>query len=167
MSSPNPVPIRDQVLALLDGGNAHLSLDGAVADFPAGSMNENPPNVPYTPWHLLEHIRRTQRDILDFMRDPDYRELSWPHDYWPAPDATATDADWQATLDGIRADLAAIRSIVADPATDLDGLVLNAGGDPKYTVMRQALLVADHNAYHLGEFAILRHVMGTWPSDHR
>lgn len=166
-STPTPVTTRNQVLALLDGGNAHMSLEEAVARFPASAMNAFPSNVPYTPWHLLEHIRLTQRDILDFMRDPDYRELAWPDDYWPARDATATEADWRATLDGIRDDLAAIRAIVSDPATGLDDPVLNAGGDPNYTVLRQALLVADHNAYHLGEFAILRQVMGTWPPDHR
>ncbi|MGB3327794.1 MAG: DinB family protein [Thermomicrobiales bacterium] len=167
MSGSTPIATRAQVLALLDGGNAYAPFDPTVADFPADAMNALPPNVPYTPWHLLEHLRRTQRDILDFMRDPAYRELDWPRDYWPAQDATATEADWQQTLDGFRADLAAIRGIVADPQTDLDSLVLNAGDDPKYTVMRQALLVADHNAYHLGEFAILRQVMGTWPPDHR
>lgn len=167
MSDSTHLTTRDQVLALLDGGNAHMSLDAAVGRFPASAMNAFPPNVPYTPWHLLEHIRRTQRDILDFMRDPDYRELAWPDDYWPATDATATETDWRVTLDGIRDDLAAIRAIVSDPATGLDDAVLNAGGDPKYTVLRQALLVADHNAYHLGEFAILRQVMGTWPPDHR
>ena len=167
MSGSTPIATRAQVLALLDGGNAYAPFDQTVADFPVGAMNTPPPNVPYTPWHLLEHLRRTQRDILDFMRDPAYRELAWPQDYWPARDATATEADWQQTLDGFRADLAAIRGIVADPQTDLDSLILNAGDDPKYTVMRQALLVADHNAYHLGEFAILRQVMGTWPPDHR
>ncbi|MGC4107897.1 MAG: DinB family protein [Thermomicrobiales bacterium] len=167
MSASSPTVTRDQVLTLLDGGNAHMSLDEAIADFPLDAMNAYPPNVSTTPWHILEHIRMAQRDILDFMRDPAYQELEWPRDYWPAPDASATEADWEATVVGIRADLAAIRAIVADPATDLDGLVVNAGDDPKYTVMRQALLVADHNAYHLGEFAILRQVMGTWPPDHR
>lgn len=158
---------RAQVLALLDGGNAYAPFDYAVADFPADAMNTPPPNVPYTPWHLLEHIRITQRDILDFMQDSAYRELEWPRDYWPARDTNATEADWQATIDAIRADLAAVRAIVASPETDLDALVLNAGGDPKYTVLRQALLVADHNAFHLGEFSILRQVMGTWPPDHQ
>ena len=166
MSASTPIATREQVLALLDGGNAHMSLDEAVADFPDSAMNAYPPNVPYTPWHLLEHLRLTQQDILDFMRDPDYREQTWPDDYWPARDATATEADWQATVQGIHHDLAAIRAIVADPATGLDDPVVNAGDDPKYTVLRQALLVADHNAYHLGEFAILRQAMGTWPPDH-
>ncbi|MGN6030615.1 MAG: DinB family protein [Thermomicrobiales bacterium] len=166
MPASTPIATREQVLALLDGGNAHMSLDEAVADFPSSAMSASPPNVPYTPWHLLEHIRLAQRDILDFMRDPDYQEQTWPDDYWPAADATATEADWQVTVDGIHDDLAAVRAIVADPATGLDDPVVNAGGDPKYTVLRQALLVADHNAYHLGEFAILRQVMGTWPPDH-
>jgi len=164
---PTTEATRAQVLALLDGGNAYAPFDQTVADFPADAMNVLPPNVSYTPWHLLEHIRITQRDILDFMQDPTYRELEWPRDYWPSQDATATEADWQATLDGFRADLAAVRAIVANPATDLDTLVLNAGDDPKYTVLRQALLIADHNAFHLGEFGILRQVMGTWPPEHQ
>lgn len=167
MPASIPIATREQVLAVFDGGNAHMSLDNAVADFPADAMNAYPPNVPYTPWHVLEHIRRTQRDILDFMQDPEYKELAWPQDYWPAPDATATEADWQGTLDGIRADAATIRAMAANPDMNLDSLIVNANGDPKYTVLRQVLLVADHNAYHLGEFAILRQVMGTWPPDHQ
>lgn len=164
---PTSEATRTQVLALLDGGNAYAPFAQTVADFPPDAMNAFPLNVPYTPWHLLEHIRIAQRDILEFMQNPDYRELDWPREYWPAQDAIATESNWQETVDAIRDDLAAVRAIVADPATDLDALVLNAGGDPKYTVLREALLVADHNAFHLGEFAILRQVMGTWPPDHQ
>lgn len=152
---------RAQVLALLAGEGAHLTFDEAVADFPLAHANTRPPGVPYTPWHLLEHMRRTQRDILDFVRDPAYREPRWPDDYWPAQDAEADEPTWERTLAGFRDDLGALRAMVADPKTDLSA-PLPSGDHP--TLLREVLLVADHNAYHLGEFAILRQVMGTWPA---
>jgi hypothetical protein len=153
--------LRDELLHLLRGGNAHLSFDEAVADFPMDRVNERPPNVPYSPWHLLEHIRLAQWDILDFVRNPDYQEMKWPDDYWPAQDATADDAAWNATLAAFHADLAAVEQIASDPQTDLSARIPHGTGQ---TVLREILLVADHNAYHLGEFAILRQVMGTWPA---
>jgi hypothetical protein len=107
--------MRDQLLALLRGGHAHLTFDQAVADFPPDRINSRPPNVPYTPWHLLEHVRIAQWDILEFIRDPQHVSPEWP----------------------------------------------------VYTILREILLVGDHNAYHIGEFAILRQVMGTWPADRR
>ena len=152
--------LREQLLHLLRGGNAHLTFDDAVADFPPERMNDVPPHVPYTPWHLLEHIRLAQWDILDFMRNPNYREMAWPDDYWPAPDARADQTTWDTTLAGFRADLAAIEAIAADPQTDLDARIPHGDGQ---TILREILLVADHNAYHIGEFAILRQVMQTWP----
>ncbi len=152
--------LRAQLLALLDGQNAHINFDNAVADFPMTAINRHPPNVPYTPWHLLEHIRIAQWDILEFVRNPDHVSPEWPKGYWPAPDALASEEDWQATVAQIRADLDAVKALVADPATDLTAELPHA---PGYTVLREALLVADHNAYHIGEFAILRQVMGTWP----
>ena len=154
---------RDQALALLRGGMAHMPFDEAVADFPADRINDRPPRVAYSPWHLLEHLRRAQRDILDFIRDPDYRAMRWPDDYWPATDATTDAAGWAATIDGFHDDFAAIVAIAEDPATDLHAPI--AWGDGQ-TILRELLLVADHNAYHLGEFGILRQIMGTWPADH-
>ncbi len=151
--------LRDQLLHLLRGGNAHLSFDDAVTDFPMDAINTRPPNVPYTPWHLLEHLRITQWDILDFIRNPHYQEITWPDDYWPAPDAEADAAAWKQTLAAFRADLKAIEAIASDPQTDLAATIPH--GDSQ-TILREILLVADHNAYHIGEFAILRQVMGTW-----
>lgn len=154
--------LRDQLLALLRGGNAHLGFDQAVADFPEAAMNQTPPHVPYTPWHLLEHLRIAQWDILEFMRNPDHVSPEWPTGYWPDRDATTDAAGWAATLDAFRADLAAVQEIVRDPAIDLAAELPHA---PGYTYLREVLLVADHNAYHIGEFAILRQVMGTWSVD--
>lgn len=151
---------REQVLALLRGGNAHMSFDEAVADFPPERINERPPNVPYTPWHLLEHMRLTQRDILAFSTSPDYQEGTWPDDYWPDPATEAASGDWDETLRLFHDDLEAMQALVADPDQDLNAPLPNRNGQ---TLLREALLIADHNAYHTGEFAILRQVMGTWP----
>lgn len=155
--------IREQLLTLLREGNAHMPLESAVRDFPEDAMNTCPPRVSYTPWHLLEHIRRAQNDILEFIRDPRYVSPPWPEGYWPATDAKATRAQWQETLRGFRSDLADLQAMVADPAVRLTDPLPHA---PGYNIFREILLVADHNAYHVGEFAILRQVMGTWPDNH-
>ena len=154
--------VREQLLALIDGRGAHMPFDAAVADFPDDAINRYPPNVAYTPWHLLEHIRIAQRDILDYMRDRAYLAPAWPEEYWPARDATATPVEFAATIADFRADRASLHDLVADPATDLLAPIPNT---PGHTILREARLVGDHNAYHIGEFAILRQVMGTWPVD--
>ena len=152
--------LRDQLVRVLQGGMAHLTAAEAVADFPLDRINERPPNVAYTPWHLLEHLRIAQRDILAFINNLDYREPKWPDDYWPAADAT-TDADgWARTIAAFDADFAAVCAIATDPQTDLYARIPWGEGQ---IILREILLVADHNAYHLGEFAILRQVMQTWP----
>lgn len=152
--------LREQLLAIIDGHGAHMPFDAAVADFPPEAMNVRPPNVPYTPWHLLEHIRFAQRDILEYIVNRAYLEPSWPESYWPAAEAVATPEEWATTIEGFRADQAALRALVADPATDLEAVI---PGTPGHTILREVRVVGDHNAYHLGEFAILRQVMGTWP----
>jgi hypothetical protein len=152
--------LREQLLAVLDGVGAHMPFDEAVADFPDDAINRRPPNVSYTPWQLLEHIRITQADILDYIRNPAYVEIDWPADYWPAADATATGEGFAQTIVGFRADLATLRALAADPATNLFATIPNT---PGHTILRELRVVADHNAYHIGEFAILRQVMGTWP----
>ncbi len=157
----NDGALREQVLALLRGGNAHMSFDEAVADFPPDRINERPPNVPYSPWHLLEHMRFTQRDILAFTTAAAYTHGTWPDDYWPDPATEAAPGDWEETLRGFRDDLEAMQALVADREQDLHAPLPNGDGQ---TLLREALLVADHNAYHTGEFAILRQVMGTWPA---
>lgn len=153
--------VRQQLLSLLSGGNAHMGFDAAVARFPVEHINRKPPRVSYTPWHLLEHIRIAQWDILEFIRNPDHISPDWPEGYWPSPDEQADEAQWEKTIDEFRADMKALQDLVADPNTDLFGSIPHAEG---YTILREILVVADHNAYHIGEFAILRQVMGTWPS---
>ncbi len=155
--------VRAQVLELLRGGSAYMTLDEAVADYPMASINTSIPNGTYSPWHLLEHMRLAQEDILEFMTSSGYVERRWPQDYWPAADATATAEQWQQTIDRIRADRARIEQMAVDPAVDLAQRIPWGTGQ---TMLREFLLVADHNAYHVGEFGLLRQVMGTWPPGH-
>ncbi len=158
--------IRAAALGALDGGQASMTFADAIALFPPAHYNTKPANLPYSFWHLLEHIRITARDILDYMQDPDYREFAWPDDAWPARNAVTDEAGWNATIEAIHRDLADLRALANDPARDLGGLALNADGDEQHTILREILLVSDHNAYHTGEFAILRQVMGLWPEGH-
>ncbi len=151
--------VREQLLFLLRGGNAHMTFEGAVADFPLKYINSRPPNVTYTPWHLLEHIRIAQWDILEFIRNPDHVSPQWPKGYWPSPDQQADEAQWERTISDFRADLRSLQDMVEDPTIDLYAPIAHA---KDYTVLREMLLVADHNAYHIGEFSILRQVMSTW-----
>jgi hypothetical protein len=145
--------IREQLLALLRGGNAHMSFDQAVDGFPMDKINAQPPNLPYTPWHLLEHIRLAQRDILDFIRDPAYVSPEWPAGYWPPKGEKADEARWRRTIEEFRADRRELEKIIKDPDTDLTATMPQG---QKYTVLREILVAADHNAYHMGEFGLIR-----------
>lgn len=156
--------MRLQLVRLLEGDDAHMRFEEAVADFPASVINAFPPNVPYTPWHLVEHLRITQRDILDYLIDPAYEEPDWPADYWPARDATATPAQFAAGVAAFLADRDALRDLILDPAADPFAPLLHA---PEHSLAREIRIAGDHCAYHVGEFAVLRQVMGTWPADRR
>ena len=151
--------LRDQLVGLLRGGNAHMGFAEAVADFPEALINARPPNVGYTFWHLLEHLRLTQADILEYLTSAGYRERAWPEDYWPAPETRATKEDWDESVAAFGRDLEALIAIVSDAGTDLFGAVPSSS---EHTVLREALLVADHNAYHVGELGILRQVADAW-----
>ena len=159
---PDDDTLRRELIQLVDGVGAHMSFDEAVADFPDDAINRRPPNVDYTPWQLIEHLRFTQADILDYIRNRTYIESDWPEAYWPARDATATPEQFARTVEDFRSDQAALRNIVADPSTDLTAPIPNT---PGHTILREVRIVGDHNAYHVGEFTILRQVMGTWPRD--
>jgi hypothetical protein len=152
--------IRAHLANLLTQTQAHMGFEGAIDGFPMAEINTRPPNVPYSIWHLLEHLRIAQHDILDYCRNPHYQSMRWPEDYWPAPDAMTDAAGWQATIDGFLADRAALVDIALDEANDLTAQL--AHGEPGHTLLREILLAADHNAYHVGELAILRGVMGWW-----
>ncbi|MCC7023044.1 MAG: DinB family protein, partial [Thermomicrobiales bacterium] len=113
--------LRDHLIGLLRGGHAHMPFAEAVANFPAEAINRRPPRVDYTFWHLIEHLRITQADILAYLTQADYTAPEWPRDYWPAPDATATAREWDASIAAFTRDLEAIVAILDDPATDLFG----------------------------------------------
>lgn len=163
MDAPERRELRDELLGILSGRGAHMTLEEAAADFPPEAVARRPPNVDYTPWQLLEHIRLTQADILDYVRDSAaYAGRRWPEEYWPAPEDLGTPEAFAATVAGYRADREALRAIVRDPAADPLAVLPNT---PGHTIMRECRVVADHDAYHIGEFAILRQVMGTWPPD--
>jgi hypothetical protein len=155
--------IRRQLIELLEAKGAHMPFERAVAAFPAEAINRPLPSLPaYTPWRLLDHIRYAQWDILDYIRNRDYLEPTWPDNYWPADDVDATPAQFDETIAEIHRDRAALRDLVADPATDLFAVIPDT---PGHTIFREIRVVGAHNAYHIGEFAILRQVMGTWPAN--
>jgi hypothetical protein len=160
---PGDDVLRQHLVWLLQSGDAHMPLEDAVAAFPLGRINEVFPQGTYSAWALLEHLRLTQWDILDFVTNPAYQERAWPQEYWPAAEQQATAADWQRTLAAFVQDRAELVRIVEDPQTNLYRSLAHGSGQ---TILREILLVADHNAYHIGEFAIMRQVMGTWPPDH-
>lgn len=153
--------LRRQLAELLDGVGAHMTFEEATADFPDDAINLRAPNVDHTPWHLVEHLRLTQADILDYITNLDYTEPDWPADYWPDLDVTATRTEFDTTIRAFIADKAALRAMVMDPARDLFAVM---PGTSDHTLLREVRIDADHNAYHVGEFAILRQIMGTWPA---
>lgn len=160
MSIADEQEIREQLVARLRGQGARMPFEEAVADFPLQRINERPPNLPYTPWHLIEHLRLAQWDILDFMRNPDYEAPQWPQGYWPGREERTDEQGWQESIEAIQSDLAELQTMVTDPELDLSAELPHA---PGYTYMREFTLVIDHNAYHIGELAVLRQVMGAWP----
>ena len=155
----NDKVLREQLTTLLKGGNAHMTFAQVIADFPPECFNLFPPNVDYTFWHLLEHLRIAQWDILRFILDPGHASPEWPQGYWPSPAARATDAEWGETISSFEQDMAELQALVHDPTTEFHSQIAHA---PGYTILREILLVADHNAYHIGEFGILRQIVGAW-----
>jgi uncharacterized damage-inducible protein DinB len=152
--------VRHHVLDLLRGGGAHLSFDQAIADLTPGLRGAQPGGTPYTLWRLLEHMRIAQWDILDFSRNPEHQSPSWPEGYWPETDAPPDDAAWERSVEQFKADAQAMQALVADQASDLFEPFPHGDGQ---TLLREALLVADHNAYHLGEVVVVRTLLGSPP----
>ena len=149
--------LREHLLYLLRGGGAHVDFESVVADFPVGSINRKVEHIPYTPWQLLEHMRIAQWDILEFSRNAEHVSPPWPKGYWPADDAVAGGEGWNKSVAAFRADLGAMERLVEDPSTDLFTPIPHGEGQ---TILREALLVADHNAYHLGVLATLKRILG-------
>jgi hypothetical protein len=151
--------LRKHLLYLLDGGGAHLDFDSAVADLPAPLRGARPAGVPHSPWELLEHMRIAQWDILEFSRNPKHVSPDWPAGYWPAQPVPPDDATWDKSVGAFRADLAAMRRLVEDTKSNLHARIPQGEGQ---TLLREALLVADHNAYHLGQLVLVRRLLGVW-----
>jgi len=156
---PQDQPLRDHLLELLRGGHAHLRLDKALADLPPELRGAKAPGLPHTIWQLLEHLRIAQWDILEFSRDPKHVSPDWRAGYWPKTEAPADDADWEKSLESFHRDLQAMQDLVADPKTDLVAKLPWGDGQ---TVLREAMMLADHNAYHLGQIVSVRQALGAW-----
>jgi hypothetical protein len=148
--------LRQHVLSLLEGKNAHQDFESFVADLPPALVNRRIDSVPYTMWHVLEHIRLAQGDILEFSRNAAHQSPDFPEGYWPAPDATADASTLTNTINAIRSDLNAMRALVQDSQTDLFAAIPHGTGQ---TILREALLLADHNSYHLGALLVMRRIL--------
>ncbi len=155
--------LRTQLTALLEGGQAHVTLEAAVKNFPAAQRGIVPAGLPHSAWQILEHMRFTQRDILDFSAPPTggYQHKEWPAAYWhKSPEPPSPDA-WDRTVATIQNDLAAFLKLIHNPTADLSKPFRWGDGQ---NLLREALLIADHNAYHLGELVVLRRLLGIWPA---
>jgi uncharacterized damage-inducible protein DinB len=162
MTANQTARLREHLLELLKGGGAHLNFDKAIADLPAKLRGAKPAGVPHSPWQLLEHLRIAQWDILEFSRNPKHKSPPWPEGYWPASDGPPDGAAWDRSAAAFRADLQAMQDLVADPASDLFTPFPHGEG---HTLLREALLVADHNAYHLGQLVVVRRALGAWKEE--
>lgn len=152
--------LRKALAYYLEHPHTHASLEDAVRDFPPGFINKKPKGVPYSFWELLEHIRLTQRDIIDFLERADYKEPEWPKDYWPEPGAKATKKMWDKTIGEFKKDFRALKRMVKNPKKDLLRLTPVRGSQ----IFRGVAQIIDHNSYHLGEFVLMRRAMGIWKS---
>jgi DinB family protein len=151
--------LRKQLVTLLTGSEAHANFDAAVKDLPAALRGKRPKGAEHSPWELLEHLRMAQWDILDFSRNPDYQEKNWPDDYWPKSPEPPTEKDWDHSVQAFHKDLKAMCDLVEDKSTDLFAKIAHGSGQ---TILREALLVADHNAYHVGQLILVRQLLGAW-----
>ena len=156
---PQDQPLRDHLLELLRGGHAHLKLDKAIADLPPELRGARAPGLQHTVWQLLEHLRIAQWDILEFSRDAQHASPEWPAGYWPATEAPPDGAAWEKSVETFQRDLQAMQDLVADPKTDLFAKLPWGDGQ---TVLREAMMLADHNAYHLGQIVSVRQALGAW-----
>jgi uncharacterized damage-inducible protein DinB len=151
--------LRAQLSRMLAWEDAHVAFDAAVAGIPPELRARRPEGLAWSAWELLEHLRRAQEDILDFCRNPDYRERSWPADYWPSAQSAPTAEEWERTVAAFRADRAALQQLAAE--ADLFAPIPHGTGQ---TILRELLLVADHNAYHVGQLIAVRRLLGAWPA---
>ncbi len=155
------MPVREQLRRSLEWEDAHVSFDTAVAGMPVSLRARRPRRIPYSAWQLLEHLRITQHDILQFCRDPHYRELAWPDDYWPSSPEPPSAIAWNGSIRRFRKDRRALQHLAMDPAVKLAARIPHGSGQ---TYLRELVLAADHAAYHVGELVLIRRLLGCWPS---
>jgi hypothetical protein len=156
MPKQETVSLRKTLAELLRMKGAHVSLHDAVSGFPPALRGVKPPGAPHTAWQLLEHMRIAQEDILDFRRNPKYKDKTFPNDYWPATEAPPDEHAWDKSVQTFQEDLRQMQELVADTSHDLLVKIPHGTGQ---TLLREALLVADHNAYHLGQLMLLRKML--------
>jgi len=152
-------PLREQLIKLLQGGQAHVTFDDVVEEFPANLRGVKPLGAPHTAWQLLEHMRIAQWDILEFSRSAKHVSPDWPEGYWPKSEKPPSDAAWNKSVADMKKDSLAMQKLVEDPETDLYSKIPHGTGQ---NVLREALLVADHNAYHIGQLLLVRQLLGAW-----
>jgi hypothetical protein len=157
--SPALAAIRDHLARMLEWGEAHATFDAAVAELPPDLRGRVPPGLPYSPWQLVEHLRITQHDILEFCRNAEYHELEWPDQYWPPSVSPPSAGAWDDSLRRYRDDRAALQALARDPAVELTARIPHGTGQ---TYLRELLLAADHAAYHVGELIVVRRLLGAW-----
>ena len=151
--------LREQLVWLLDGGNAHVKFDDVIANFPPKLRGQKPGGLPFSAWRLLEHMRLAQWDMLEFSRDPKHESPEWPRGYWPQSDVPANEAAWEKSIKSFRSDLRQMQKMVSDPKSDL--YTPFSWGDGQ-NLLREAMQIADHNAYHVGELVVVRRLLGVW-----
>jgi hypothetical protein len=155
----NDTALREHVLALLEKDQAHAGFEKAVANMPFELQGKRPEGAAHSPWQTLEHLRIAQWDILEFVRNPNHVSPDWPSGYWPKSPNPPDNKSWEESVAAFRSDHDAIKELVRNEATDLFAPLAHGDGQ---TILREALLVADHNAYHLGELLLLRRLLGAW-----
>ena len=157
---PKDVALREQLTQLLRGGHAHATFDDAVRGFPLDRAGVRPPSLPYSAWEILEHMRIAQNDILRFSQSAEYVSPQWPEGYWPTAPAPENESRWKGAIRAFRRDLGAFEKLVLDPAQNLHRKFPWGTGQ---TLLRETLLIADHNSYHLGQLVLVRRLLGAWP----
>ena len=151
--------LRELLGRLLAWEDAHVGFEAALADIPVAARGSVPPGLPHSLWQLLDHLRRTQHDILDFCINPQYEELRWPEDYWPALQVPPSAAVWEEGIRQFQADRAALQRLAADTQLDLAAAIPHGSGQ---TYARELVLAADHAAYHVGQMILIRRALGIW-----
>lgn len=151
--------IRQQLLEFLTGENAHASVESAVKDFPSALYTEKPEGAPHNAWQLLEHIRITLHDLLEFCTNPKYQALKWPEEYWPKKTAPASAQAWNASVKSLKTDLHAFEKLIESPAVDLYAKIPWGDDQP---ILREILLAIDHTSYHTGQLLMLRKQLNAW-----